>query len=80
MVGPVSFLLLRYWNLNETLTCDRDILLRLNCFVSLEADINSRDYSGKKPKQVARDCLTIEAQGTWLDRIELSSHAVIDSS
>ncbi|KAJ7374937.1 hypothetical protein OS493_005297 [Desmophyllum pertusum] len=28
-----------------------------------DADINSRDYSGKKPKQVARDSLTIEAQG-----------------
>ncbi|XP_078365240.1 uncharacterized protein LOC144649592 [Oculina patagonica] len=28
-----------------------------------EADINSRDYSGKKPKQLARDSLTIEAQG-----------------
>lgn len=41
----------------------------------VEADINSRDHGGKKPKQVATDCLTIEAQGTWLNRIEFSSHA-----
>ncbi|XP_073234190.1 uncharacterized protein [Porites lutea] len=28
-----------------------------------DADINSRDHSGKKPRQVAREGLTIEAQG-----------------
>ena len=47
-----------------TLTWIGDILLMLNCVVSVGADINSRDHSGKKPKQVARDGLTIEAQGT----------------
>ena len=31
--------------------------------VHSDADINSRDHSGKKPRQVAREGLTIEAQG-----------------
>lgn len=31
--------------------------------IHADADINSRDYSGKKPRQVAREGLTIEAQG-----------------
>ena len=34
-----------------------------NCSLTVDADINSRDYSGKKPRQVAKDGLTIEAQG-----------------
>lgn len=45
-------------------------MLRTECyitsvffFVHSDADINSRDHSGKKPRQVAREGLTIEAQG-----------------
>ena len=46
-------------------------MLRTDCnidhigifLVRSDADINSRDHSGKKPRQVAREGLTIEAQG-----------------
>lgn len=33
-----------------------------NVFLFIDANINSRDNSGRKPRQLARDTLTIEAQ------------------
>ena len=35
----------------------------LTFYFVTDADINSRDHSGKKPRQVTREGLTIEAQG-----------------
>ena len=47
------------------------ILSVLTFYFVTDADINSRDHSGKKPRQVAREGLTIEAQGKQVDSLIL---------
>ena len=53
------------------MTCLEFYLFYLTFYFVADADINSRDHSGKKPRQVAREGLTIEAQGKHVNYLIL---------